>query len=127
MSFKSDSYRLHTRAEWRFAERESETGAKALPRAHVRRTARLGRLLPAGIAVALAVGDDDAAVAHRAATCSRWAPSCAARPGPSAARHLQRLASRLRYRAAPAAREDLGLELDPHVFAEQDGAVGLHR
>ncbi|MCY1065732.1 ADP-ribosylation factor-like protein [Nannocystis sp. RBIL2] len=118
MSFKSGGYRLHTRAEWRFAERER--GREALLE-HVRRTARLGPLLPAGIAVALAVGDDDAALWHIVPDLQSLGAELRDAAGAERPRHLQRLASAYAAALRLLAREDLGLELDPHAFAEQDG------
>ncbi|WP_434424049.1 hypothetical protein [Nannocystis pusilla] len=118
MSFESAGFRLHTRAEWRFAGRER--GREAL-REHVRRAARLGPLLPDGIAVALAVGDDDAALWHIVPALKSLGAELRGAAGAERARHLQRLASAYAAALRLLAREDVGLGLDPHAFAEQDG------
>ncbi|MCY1013331.1 ADP-ribosylation factor-like protein [Nannocystis pusilla] len=118
MSFKSSDFRLRTRPEWRFAERER--GREAL-REHVRRAARLGPLLPAGIAVALAVGDDADVLWHIVPDLQSLGAELRGAPAAERPRHLQRLASAYAAALRLLAREDVGLGLDPHAFAEQDG------
>ncbi|MFZ6185366.1 ADP-ribosylation factor-like protein [Nannocystis pusilla] len=118
MFFKSSDFRLRTRPEWRFAERER--GREAL-REHVRRAARLGPLLPAGIAVALAVGDDADVLWHIVPDLQSLGAELRGATAAERPRHLQRLASAFAAALRLLAREDVGLELDPHAFAEQDG------
>ncbi|WAS91967.1 hypothetical protein [Nannocystis punicea] len=105
------------------AVRRARAGREALIDP-VRPAARLGSLLPAGIAVALAAGDDDAALGHivpdlRSLDADLRAAADADRP-----RHLARLAAPYATALRLVAREDVARELDPYAFAEQDGRWG---
>jgi hypothetical protein len=119
MAFRSGGYRLHTRAEWRFAERER--GRAALID-HVRRTARLGPLLAAGTTVALAADSDDAAALwHIVPDLPSLGAELHDAPAEDRPRHLARLATAYVAALRQLAREDVAIELDPHAFGEQDG------
>ncbi|MCY1054952.1 ADP-ribosylation factor-like protein [Nannocystis sp. SCPEA4] len=118
MSFKSAGYRLRTRPEWRFGERER--GRAALID-HVRRAARLGPLQPAGIAVALASGDDDHALWHIVPDLPSLGAELRGAAEAERPRHLARLAAAYAAALRLVAREDVALEFDPYAFAEQDG------
>lgn len=118
MSFQTPGFRLHARADRRFGERER--GREAL-REHVRRVARLGPLLPSGIAVALAAEDDAAAVWHIVPDLPSLGDELRGTDEGERPRHLARLAAAYAAALRQVAREDIALELDPHAFAEQDG------
>ncbi|MDC0674746.1 GTP-binding protein [Nannocystis radixulma] len=118
MSFQAAGYRLRTRPEWRFGERER--GRAALID-HVRRAARLGPLQPVGIAVALASGDDDHALWHIVPDLPSLGAELRGAAEAERPRHLARLAAAYAAALRLVAREDVALELDPYAFAEQDG------
>ncbi|MDC0716865.1 hypothetical protein [Nannocystis bainbridge] len=121
MSFKAGGHRLHTRGEWRFGARER--GREALI-AHVRRTARLGPLLPAGSAVALATTEaeaDEVVLWHIVPDLPSLGAALTAATEAERPRQLARLAAAYAAALRLVAREGIVLTLDPHAFAEQDG------
>ncbi|SFE94034.1 hypothetical protein SAMN02745121_06145 [Nannocystis exedens] len=124
MLYKTGGFCLRTRPEWRFDD--DERGRASL-REHVRRTARLGPLLPADTTVALALGDGDGdhVLWHIVPDLPALGAELRRAPGAERPRHLVRLASAYAAALRLAAREGLGLELDAHAFAEQDGPVYL--
>ncbi|WP_434425720.1 ADP-ribosylation factor-like protein [Nannocystis pusilla] len=118
MLYKTGGFCLRTRPEWRFGD--DERGRAAL-REHVRRAARLGPLLPADTAVALAVGDADHVLWHIVPDLPALGAELRTATGAERPRQLARLASAYATALRLGAREGLALDLDAHAFAEQGG------
>ncbi|MCY1004201.1 hypothetical protein OV079_01180 [Nannocystis pusilla] len=118
MLYKTGGFCLRTRLEWRFGD--DERGRAAL-REHVRRAARLGPLLPADTAVALAVGAGDHVLWHIVPDLPALGAELRTAAGPERPHQLVRLASAYATALRLGAREGLALDLEAHAFAEQDG------
>lgn len=120
MLFETGDFRLHTRPEWRFAD--PEQGRAAL-RDHVRRAARLGPLLPADTAIALAPtgADDEHLLWHIVPALDSLGQAIERAPEGERPQQLARLAAAYATALRLLARDGLALELAPHAFAEQHG------
>ncbi|MDC0723727.1 GTP-binding protein [Nannocystis bainbridge] len=120
MLFETGDFRLHTRPEWRFAD--PEQGRAAL-RDHVRRAARLGPLLPADTAIALAPtgANDEHLLWHIVPALDSLGQAIERAPESERPQQLARLAAAYATALRLLARDGLALELAPHAFAEQHG------
>lgn len=119
MSFCAAGFRLRTRPEWRFPERDA---GRAALLDHARRTARLGPLLAAGTTLALAADPEDtAALWHIVPDLPSLGAELLAAPEHERPRHFARLAAAYAAALRLVAREGVAVELDPQAFGEQDG------